>query len=134
MERLAVALHSNPDIHGITVGPKQHKLALYTDDLLLYLTDPHTSLPNIFREFEQFGHLSNFKVNYSKTEALNISFDDAMVKYLTEVFPSKWQDLSIKYLGTHITKNLDTLYKLNFLPIPNRTLTDLCNYGARHLS
>lgn len=51
MEHLAVALRSNPDIHGITAGTKQHKLTLYTDNLLLYLTDPLSSLPNIFREF-----------------------------------------------------------------------------------
>lgn len=124
MEHLAVALRSNPDIYGITVGPKQHKLALYADDLLLYLTDPLTSLPNIFRKFERFGHLSNFKVNYSKTEDLNITFDDATVKHLTEVLPFKWQDSSIKYLGTHITKNMDNVYKLNFLPILNCTLTE----------
>lgn len=82
-------------------------------------------------EFERFGHLSNFKVNYSKAEALNITYDDALVKHLTELFTFKWQDSSIKYLGTHIPKNI---YKLNFLPILNLHLTDLGNYGTRHLS
>lgn len=116
------------------VGTTQHKLALYADNLLLYFTNPLVSLPTFLREFERFDHLCNFKVNYYKMEALNITYDESMVKHLAEVFPFKWQDLSLKYLGTHITKFFDNLYKLNFLPILNHTLTDLQNYGAQHLS
>lgn len=52
MEHLATALRSNPDIHWILVGDTQHKLALYVDDLLLYVTDPLTSFPAIIKEFE----------------------------------------------------------------------------------
>lgn len=134
MEHLAVAIRANPDIHGISISDAQHKLALYADDLLLYITDPLTSLPSLYREFERFGQLSNFKVNYSKTEALNISYDDSTLRHLKEVFPFRWQESSLKYLGTHITPAPGDLYKLNFLPILNRTLTDLQNYNARHLS
>lgn len=116
------------------VDTTQHKLALYADDILLFVNDPLTSLPNILKEFERFGHHINFKVNYTKTEALNITYDEPLVKHLAEAFPFKWQDTSLKYLGTHLTRETGNLYKLNFLPILNRTLTDLSNYGARHLS
>lgn len=71
-KHLAIALRSNPNIHGITASAKQQKLALDAVDFTI-------SIPNMLKEFERSGHLSNFKVYYSKTEALNISYPDAFV-------------------------------------------------------
>lgn len=83
-ETLAVALRANLDFHGISTGTRQHKLALYAEDLLLYITDPNTSL---FIIVERFKKLSNFKVNYSKTEALNLTYDETLVQHLMNAFP-----------------------------------------------
>lgn len=49
MEHLAVALRNNPDIHGIRIADsaRSHKIALYADDLLIYVMDPLTSLPTL---------------------------------------------------------------------------------------
>lgn len=78
--------------------------------------------------------MSNFKVNYTKTEVLNVSNTDALASHLATVLPFQWQSTSIKYLGTYILRNLLDLYKLNFLPLLTRTLKDFGDYGTRHLS
>lgn len=73
MDHLAIALRANPDITGIQLGPNVTKLSLFTDDLHLCVTIPLISIPSIINEFKRFSHLSNFKVNYSKSKVLNIS-------------------------------------------------------------
>ncbi|KAM9299503.1 lipolysis-stimulated lipoprotein receptor [Gastrophryne carolinensis] len=78
MEHLAVAIRQNPDIRGVVVGDREYKASLYADDLLLHLGAPLTSFPVALKEFETFGRVSNFKINYSKSEALNVSLSQQM--------------------------------------------------------
>lgn len=68
MEHLAEALRNNPNIRGIS--PVHTKLALFADDLLMFVTQPHLPLPSIIQEFRL---MSNFMVNHSKSEILNFS-------------------------------------------------------------
>ncbi|XP_069808018.1 phosphatidylinositol 4,5-bisphosphate 3-kinase catalytic subunit delta isoform-like [Dendropsophus ebraccatus] len=117
MEHLAVALRNNPDVTGIEVRGDHHKLALYADDLLLYVTRPHITLPAVLKEFERFGGLSNFRVNLSKTEGLNISLTPHELSLLQENFSFKWQKESITYLGIQIPSRLELLFPLNYLPL-----------------
>ena len=44
IEPLALAIRQNPDIQGVTLGSKQHKILLYADDCLVTLTKPSKSL------------------------------------------------------------------------------------------
>lgn len=63
MEPLAITLRQNNDIKGLKVGSDHHKLALYAEDLLLYISSLSMTLQIILKEFGKFGALSNFKVN-----------------------------------------------------------------------
>lgn len=40
MEPLAEAIRQQDNIKGLTIGQESHKLALYADDIILYLTFP----------------------------------------------------------------------------------------------
>lgn len=55
---------------------KEYKTAVYADDLLLYITNPIITIPNLMKEFKRLGELSYFKVNYDKSEMLNISLTE----------------------------------------------------------
>lgn len=43
MEPFASIIRTNPNIHGLWVGPLEDKLPLYADDALQYLNDPQSS-------------------------------------------------------------------------------------------
>lgn len=73
IKHLAQAICQNDDIHGIPIPSAHSKLSVYADDLLLYVTQPQICIPTFIQELDRFGAHSNFKLNISKTEALNIS-------------------------------------------------------------
>lgn len=134
MEPLAVALRRNEDVRGVEVGGESHKLALYADDLLMYVTSPVTTLPNILKEFERYGALSNYKVNTHKSELLNISLPPHMTSVLRDSFPFKWQNHHVKYLGVQIPSDLTQLFKLNYNPLLTSLTEDFSKWAKGSLS
>lgn len=117
MEHLAVALRNNPNITGITTGPVHTKLVLFADDLLMFVTQPHLSLPSIMQEFMDFGAISYFKVNHSKSEIFNIFLSGAAVQQLSFSFSFKTGSTSSRYLGIQIPTDASRLFSLNFTPL-----------------
>ncbi|CAJ0950638.1 unnamed protein product [Ranitomeya imitator] len=134
MEHLAVALRKTPDIEGLRIGQHEFKISLYADDLLLYITNPTVAFPVLLREFCRFGEVSNFKVNYPKTEALNVSLPDDLVSQVQASFSFKWKTDALKYLGVLIPADISATYALNYVPLLQRTISDLKQYGRPQLS
>lgn len=93
------------------------KLALFADDLLLFLTKLDISLPNVVAKFQHLGNLSNFKVNASKPEISNVFLPARLGTQLQREFPLKVRSDHITYLGTHIPTDLSSLYRLDYLKI-----------------
>ena len=58
IEPLAIALRQSAEFSGIVQGGLTHKLSLYADDLLLYTSNPMTSVPYIVNILNQFGKLA----------------------------------------------------------------------------
>ncbi len=73
IEPLAILLRSTSDIQGISRGDREHKLSLYADDLLLFIADPHNSLPHVMTALERFSRISGYKLNLSKSELFPIN-------------------------------------------------------------
>lgn len=90
-------LNANPDVRS-----KEYKNAACADDIPLFLSDPLISLPNIIKDLESFGSLSNLKINYSKSYALNVTVPIEQVALSKLSLPFTWQDKAITYLGTQI--------------------------------
>ena len=63
IEPLAASLRSSPEICGILRSGKEHKLSLYADDLLLYISDPQNTLSHIMTTLDRFTELSGYKIN-----------------------------------------------------------------------
>lgn len=76
IETLAAAIHAHPDILGIVSRGRQQKCALFANDLLLFLTSPHTSILSVLHLLQLFGSISGLIVNWKKSEALHINLDD----------------------------------------------------------
>lgn len=125
MEPMLRRIRENPDIKGIEINQKQYKVAAYADDVLLFLTDPITTIPNLLRDFTLFKTLSNLQINFSKSKALNISLTNETVIQCKHNFPFGWESQAITYLGIKIPARLTDLYRLNFIPILQTIQNDL---------
>lgn len=123
LEPLAQSIRQNPHIKGIIVGEREHKLACYADDILVYLRQPTDSLPKLMLLFEQYGQLSGYRVNMTKTQTLSYNYNPPLE--IIAKFPMVWQAESLKYLGINIPKNLAKLFELNYIPLNKKINEDL---------
>ncbi len=67
VEPLAVAIRANKSISGLEIGGYVHKISLYADDVMLYLTNPKSSLPTLSQLLENFRDISGYKININKS-------------------------------------------------------------------
>lgn len=124
----------NDAVRGFTVRDREFKLAAYADDLLFFLTNPTISIPNLVREFSHYGYLSNLKINYTKSEALNISLSDNLLALTKSNSNFRWDSRAIKYLGTWLTLQIQSIYEHNFPRLLNCCSTDITNWQTKHFS
>ncbi|KAM9294360.1 tyrosinase-like [Gastrophryne carolinensis] len=79
-------IRKNADLRGIQVRETEHKIAVYADDLLFFISNPVVELSNLMKEFDIFGKISDFKINFDKSEALNVGLPEA-VHFLQKMGP-----------------------------------------------
>ena len=111
VEPLAIALRQADGFQAIERGGSYHKLSLYADDLLLYLSNPVSSLPVIINLLNEFGKLSGYKINLNKSLLFQLKDN---VTSLPDKLPFKIAKSSFPYLGIEVTRTLPTLFTKNF--------------------
>lgn len=134
LEPLLNCLRKNENIKGIHIAGCTYKLAAFADDILLSLSEPHTSIPNLLNDFHLFQRLSNFKINFTKSHALNVTIPQETVTQCETNFPFQWRHDAIKYLGIYLTANLSDLFAQNYLPILKAICDDLKNWNKPQFS
>lgn len=73
---MAELIRTNPLILGIPdEGMIQHKIALFADDILLFLERPLVSIPALLNSLNSYSAVSGYKINTNKSEAMMISGD-----------------------------------------------------------
>lgn len=73
LEPFLRSLAANKDIKEIPMNGIPCKIAAFTDDIILFLTDLLVIIPNLLKALADFHSLSNVKINFDKSNALNIS-------------------------------------------------------------
>lgn len=58
IEPLAEAIRIKEDTHGLTIRQLHHKIALYADDVLIFLTQPEVSIPSLIETVNKFNAIS----------------------------------------------------------------------------
>lgn len=134
IEILAISIRADQNIKGVGCGQTIHKCAMFADDILLFITSPITSLPNINKLLESFGHISGLRVNMTKSQALNISLHSTVVDQLKPSFQIKWSSNSLRYLGINLTPEIEHLYQTNFPPMYRKLETDLLTWTQHNIS
>lgn len=90
--------------------------AAFADDLI-FLTQPQVSLPNLIQVLEQYGYISNSKINYARSQILNVPLLPQMIQSLQASFPFCWAAKAIKYLVVSLTADHLRLYNASYLPL-----------------
>lgn len=114
LERLAAAIRIHSDIRGVSLCQTEYKISLFADDILLTLTRPHISLPNLHALLKEFSFLSGYNINTNKTEALPILISPSDLTTLQQNYSYNWCTKSLKYLGINLTASYSSLYQANF--------------------
>ena len=119
-------------LEGIQREGLEFKTSLYADDLLLYVSDPTSSLPCILDILNQFGKISGYKLNLQKSELLPLNSKADEIP--SNLFPLKRVQIGLKYLGIEITRSFSATFKKNFMAVLNRCKWDMNCWASIPLS
>lgn len=129
---LAERIRLEQKINGIDIRGVNHKLSMYADDIIVYLSDPEQSIEALMKVTGEFGAISGYVLNVNKSEVMT------MGGIISDVFKHKyafhWDVERIKYLGFNITKNLDNLFANNFDELISQIKQDLNRWSIIPLS
>lgn len=64
---MAISVRDLRLVEGWGIGPLEEKISLYAADTLLYLADVNSALRAALAIFDEFGHFSGVKINWSKS-------------------------------------------------------------------
>lgn len=121
IEPLAQLIRQETALEGITIGGTEHKICLYTDNVLVALKKPASSVPLLMDLLTMYGTLSGYTLNIEKTQALVFNFNPP--QDLANRYNFKWNSTSIKYLGVKLTKDTTHLYNENYTVV-NKKIGD----------
>ncbi|CAH2252889.1 Hypothetical predicted protein [Pelobates cultripes] len=74
------------------MGQVEHQVAAYADDILFFLEQPRTSIPNLLEAFRKYNLVSNLKLNLSKSEAMPVTRAPKHLHKLLSQFPFKLRE------------------------------------------
>lgn len=132
IEPLAIALRANNDFSGIMRDGISHKVSLYADDLVLYISEPENTIPIILGILRSFGTLSGYKLNLDKSLLFPVNQLAIDIDY--DHLPFQVESTSFTYLGVQITRTFKALLKNNFDPLMERTKQDLTQWSTLPIS
>ena len=69
LEFSARAIRQNKERKVRRIGKEEVKLALFADDMIVYLEDSIVSAPNLLKLISNFGKVSGYKINVQKSQA-----------------------------------------------------------------
>lgn len=117
LEPLAAYIRSHPLVTGINIGHEEHKLGLYADYIVLFLSGISSSIPVIQNTFSDFARITGLKVNFTKSEVFPMYLPREDRIMLADAFPFKWTKVTWKYLGIFFPLDLLDLKEVNFKPL-----------------
>ena len=112
IEPLAIAVRSHTEIAGITIGRTEHKLALYADDVILFVSQLCRTIPVLLELIQTFGGISGYTINNSKSSILLLD-EREKENPLREASQFKAVD-QFTYLGLKIRSELAPIVKFNY--------------------
>lgn len=129
IEPRAEVIRSDPTVFGIDSDRGTHKISLYADDDLLFISKPVVSMHRVITIINQFSLFSGYRINFSKSEAMPLGRQPHIPS-----FPFKWSPAGFVYLGIFITPCFDQMFKRNFVPLFDKIRQDLERWNSLPIS
>jgi len=108
-------------ITPIQLGSSVHSISLYADDTLLFLSDLQRSLPTALKVLDEFGKLSGFKINHSKTTLMPLNIGGSNIPNNNNIQIST----QVKYLGIELRPTLSLISNVNYMSIYRNVEADI---------
>uniref|UniRef100_A0A670KC70 Reverse transcriptase domain-containing protein n=1 Tax=Podarcis muralis TaxID=64176 RepID=A0A670KC70_PODMU len=133
LEVILKKIRETSEIRGIKIGKKEYKVKAYADDLVVTIEEPLERINTVMDLMEEFGKLSGFKLNKTKTKMLIKNLDEQSQNKIELVSGIKIAK-KVKYLGIWVsTKNIN-LVEDNYNKIWRECKRDLDSWSRLHLS
>lgn len=126
IEPLAQAIREDSGIKGTMIRGEEHKICMFADDVLLFITSPDSSIPKLMSLLKEYNLYSGYKLNIQKTQTLTFNYiphPDIKGKY-----NFKWDSPKIKYLGINLTKDMSKLFESNYGSINKEIKSDISRW------
>ena len=99
LEVLATAIREEKEIKGIQIGKKEVKLALFADDLILYIENPKDTTRKLLELINEYSKVSGYKINTQKSLVFLDTDNENTEMEIKETIPFTIATKRIKYLG-----------------------------------
>uniref|UniRef100_A0A3P9KVM4 Reverse transcriptase domain-containing protein n=1 Tax=Oryzias latipes TaxID=8090 RepID=A0A3P9KVM4_ORYLA len=132
IEPLAELIRKDQRIQGVSVGRTDYKISLYADDIILYLKNPLASVPPLLECLQNFGLISGYKINESKSHAMMIIGERPAD--LDKIVSFNWTTQGFRYLGVMITSQHSKMYIENYGKLILNLKSDLTRWEILPLS
>lgn len=103
-EPLAQKIFQHSLISPITYCNTSHRISLYANEILLYISDTAKSIHNILSVFDSFRQFSGYKINWNKSALMHLN--NLSVNSVSGFIPVV---TSLRYLGVEIFPSLHTI-------------------------
>lgn len=110
---------------GFTIDNESYEVSLFADDVILMLTNPTSSLGEVYSILQWFSKVPCYKVNKTKLNILDLNLDGINRSILQQQFPFAWADSNISYLGIQLTKSANRIFKANYISFLTKMQQDL---------
>lgn len=90
IEPLTMAVRVHDGLAGIQIGEQEHRISLYADDVILFLTRLKDSIPNVITLIQKFGEFSGYKINFSKSSLLFLNKNEHLTPIIQTPFYLFW--------------------------------------------
>lgn len=115
IEPLALAIRQHPRILGVKIKETEHKISLFADDVIIYLTSLASSIPVLVEVIETFGKFSGYRVNKSKSNILFLNKNERQSPQVISPFLASQRGFT--YLGVNIVPEIENIVASNYDPL-----------------
>uniref|UniRef100_A0A672SKY0 Reverse transcriptase domain-containing protein n=1 Tax=Sinocyclocheilus grahami TaxID=75366 RepID=A0A672SKY0_SINGR len=120
LEPLAQVIRQCPTIVPISCMNTSHKISIYADDVLLYISNITDSVKECLKLFDTFGKLSGYKIHWNKSILMPLNLatkSDIQTLLVSDQF---------NYLGIRVFPSLSHISKWNYQSILDKIKSNLC--------